>query len=323
MNTTIAESHPELFHYTGLQGLTGILTSQTLRATHALNLNDKTEAIKFRDLLPEILRPAVSRGLRASSSQGLMETHGGIEAAIDEVATAIPTAIFQALLGTVHSQPSIDPFIISFSAPATPDIANHGLLSQWRGYSQDGYALVFDTDLLSALLDQQAKTWSGDLFGGDVVYSSASTDELDQEFGIFFADLRNAIEQWLTNPANVELLEPTYPAIIQCACRYKDWSFFEEKEVRIIAIPTNREIIQYQAMRGIHIPEITRKEFRRGNGTKAAYIDLFDGSERRLPVSRIIVGPYGDRTDRKRHVDSLLQQLGLDIPVTISDIPLV
>jgi hypothetical protein len=59
VNTTIAESHPELFHYTGLQGLTGILTSQTLRATHALNLNDKTEALsssvtyfrKYCDLL--------------------------------------------------------------------------------------------------------------------------------------------------------------------------------------------------------------------------------------------------------------------------------
>jgi hypothetical protein len=269
VNATIAENHPELFHYTGLQGLTGILSSQTLWATHALNLNDKTEIIKFRDLLPEILRPAVSRGLRASSGQELIEMHGGIEAAIDEVAVAIPTAIFQALLGTDNSRPSIDPFIISFSAPATPDIAKHGLLSQWRGYSQDGYALVFNTDLLSALLDERAKTWGGDLFGGDIVYSSAPTEELDQEFGIFFGDLRDAIEQWLTNPANNGVLERTYPAIIQCACRYKDWSFFEEKEVRIVAIPTNREIIQYQARRGIHIPEIARKEFTRSNGTTA------------------------------------------------------
>lgn len=61
MATSIAETHPELFHYTGIGGLEGIVKSQTLWATHAAFSNDATEIRAFEARLPQILRPAVER----------------------------------------------------------------------------------------------------------------------------------------------------------------------------------------------------------------------------------------------------------------------
>ena len=37
--------HPELYHYTNLDGLKGILSTKSLWATHFANLNDSTEVI--------------------------------------------------------------------------------------------------------------------------------------------------------------------------------------------------------------------------------------------------------------------------------------
>jgi len=54
---TLADQHPELFHYTGVAGVEGILKTQTLWATHARSLNDASELIAFRERLPRIIRP--------------------------------------------------------------------------------------------------------------------------------------------------------------------------------------------------------------------------------------------------------------------------
>jgi hypothetical protein len=44
----IQTAHPELFHYTDLQGLRGILSSNTLWATNYRYLNDRSELTLFR-----------------------------------------------------------------------------------------------------------------------------------------------------------------------------------------------------------------------------------------------------------------------------------
>lgn len=55
MEASISQTHPELFHYTGISGLEGIVKSQTLHATHAAFLNDAAEIRAFAVRLPEIL----------------------------------------------------------------------------------------------------------------------------------------------------------------------------------------------------------------------------------------------------------------------------
>jgi hypothetical protein len=54
--TLLEEDHPQLIHYTGAAGLSGILESQTLHATHYSYLNDATEVRHFlSDRLPGMI----------------------------------------------------------------------------------------------------------------------------------------------------------------------------------------------------------------------------------------------------------------------------
>jgi hypothetical protein len=54
----ISDTHPELFHYTTAAGLSGILESNSLWATHSSFVNDAEEILGFYDrILPAILRP--------------------------------------------------------------------------------------------------------------------------------------------------------------------------------------------------------------------------------------------------------------------------
>jgi hypothetical protein len=50
-----ASKHPELHHYTTLQGLAGIRRSRTLWATNYHDLNDTKEIIQLRDPLVETI----------------------------------------------------------------------------------------------------------------------------------------------------------------------------------------------------------------------------------------------------------------------------
>jgi hypothetical protein len=143
----------ELYHYTGIQGLKGIVESQTLWATHYKYLNDSQEIIHFRDRLPGILRPAIKERLDAEK---LTET------------------TYDVMFGNSDGM-STEPFITSFCRvdKGDPRVADHGLLSQWRGYGpQGGYAIIFDTDRLKQLLIEEGKKWEYFLgLGADAVYS--------------------------------------------------------------------------------------------------------------------------------------------------------
>lgn len=331
MTATIAETYPELFHYTDIVGLKGIIESQTLWATHAAFLNDLTEIRLFEQRLPESLQPAVADGIanlaRVPANKSLIAERGGMQKVKEEVTPQIVAGMFNALLGTPDTPPYIEPFITSFCAAASEQIAQHGLLSQWRGYSKEGgYAIVFDTVRLDPLLKEEAEKWPGNtLFGGDVIYSN-DEDKLRLELGQLIEEIKTAITQWLQVPQNPTPLEKIYPALIQCACRFKHWGFREENEVRIISAPPGKELFDLQKA---HAPAITAKprwDFVRA-GTPVPCIHLFEGITslpgKPLPITRIIVGPHRNKDKRRLAVEYLLDQYHLNIEVSVSEIPYV
>lgn len=58
----IADSHDELYHYTTAAGLSGILESRSLWATHTSFMNDEEEILGFYDrVLPRILHPVFGK----------------------------------------------------------------------------------------------------------------------------------------------------------------------------------------------------------------------------------------------------------------------
>lgn len=331
MPATIAETYPELFHYTDIAGLKGIIESQTLWATHAAFLNDATEIRLFKERLPEILKPAVADGTaelaRIPANQSLITQRGGNQAVIEEIATGIATGTFNAIFGNQDTLPYVEPFVTSFCTAATKQIAEHGLLSQWRGYAKNGgYAITFDSAAFYTLLMVEAEKWPGHtLILNDVIYSD-NEEKLRLELGPQIEEIKNSIREWMKIPPNLQSLENLYFPLIQCACRYKHWGFREENEVRIISIRPGKELAEVHRT---HAPGVITKpcwNFIRA-GTAIPCIHLFEGitrlPDKPLPITRIIVGPRQNKDERRRAVESLLEQHHLNIRVSVSEIPYI
>ena len=328
----IAKAHPELFHYTTAGGMEGILRNQTLWATHATFLSDTSEMLAFAERLPNVLRPAIGAGiephLAIPANQELLQQAGGKDKLLDALVRETSGSLYAALFGTAVSAPYIEPYVMSFCTSKDSRVQGHGLLSQWRGYGPDGgYALIFDMARLDALITEEAQkwTWAG-LMGGDVVYSSSPDSELEEELGKFIEDIRNSISKFFRTAGDPDTLEPIYFALTQCACRYKHWGFSEEKEVRVVAIPANQQIIDDARASKLPVTEKPRHTFLRG-GMPVPCLHLFEGiasrADKPLPITRILVGPHADKAKRQRGVRLLLEELGLDIPVSVSEIPYV
>jgi hypothetical protein len=292
-------------------------------------LNDTSEIRAFATRLPDFLRSAVADEidgiLRVPANIPLMQQAGGREAVIEEFVRGISTGMYAALLGTPDCAAFIDPYVLSFCTPTNERVSQHGLLSQWRGYGTDGgYALVFDTARLDALLHEEAEKWAWDLFGGDVIYSSDPPDKFREDLGPATDAIKAGVAEFIRSAGNHDALEPVYYALIQCACRYKHWGFDEEREVRIVAIPANKEIAEESQRRNLGIPEKPRHSFVR-NGAVVPCIHLFEGimadRNRVLPITRVIVGPHPEKDSRRRATDILLHENGFDIPVSESEIP--
>ena len=330
MTATIAETYPELFHYTDIVGLKGIIESQTLWATHAVYLNDISEIKLFGERLPDILKPAVAEGIaklaRIPGNQALIAQHGGNQNAVEEISTGISTSMFNVLLGTQGTLPFVEPFITSFCTATTEQIAQHGLLSQWRGYGKEGgYAVVFDTAKLDSLLKEENKKWPTNLlFCSDVIYSD-DEEKLHLELDQPIKDIKASVTKWLSMPQNHETLEKTYSPLIQCACRFKHWGFREENEVRIISIRPGKELAKEHEA---HARGVTKPcwNFIRA-GTPVPCIHLFEEITslpgKPLPITRIIIGPHRNKDQRRLAVEDLLDQYHLNIEVSVSEIPYV
>lgn len=328
----------ELYHYTGIDGLKGIISSQTLWATHYRYLNDTDEIIHFRDRLPDILRPVLKKvfsGLSLRQQKILINEHGTIDKASEEESKKLAITVYDVTFGDTGENPGFaEPYITSYwtTDKSKESIAKHGLLSQWRGYgAQGGYAIVFDTDGLIQLLHEEGKKWDySACFAGDVVYSSATDEEMRDEFREHFDAIQ---KNWETTLAKAALAEPdstdlkdTYIKVVSCACRYKHWGFAEEAEFRIVVVPTPPEIVEFKKREGKTIlPPKPVRYFSR-DGKALPYLNLFEGitsssSGKRLPIKRVIVGPHAEKEERKMAVEQLLRQNDIQADVSVSAIP--
>lgn len=109
------------------------------------------------------------------------------------------------------------------------------------------------------------------------------------------------------------MLEP----LTSCFTYYKHWAFAEEREVRLTTI------LNGERMRTIHAQEgTTWRERERHIQCGAPRIHLFEDIGHRLPIKRVIVGPGPHKAVREGELRALLEELNLDIPVALSNIPL-
>jgi hypothetical protein len=324
-----ADPENELFHYTGVVGLEGILRSQCLWASNPYFLNDDEEIVLFHARLKHALEPLM-RDILAEVKGDPHATERVCRRAGSDVQTAthnLCNGLFYRILGNRYQSPVIDPYVVSFSVPSgSSGVAEHGLLSQWRGYGHEGgYAIVFDRRELQSLVSAEARHLGLELFLGEVVYSDR-LDDFTRGFDTSLQEIRQAVRTFLTTD-EVHLLPDLQHLIAISACRFKHWGFHEEKEVRLIVTLLSQDEQNRQRLYGPVREAMPRHQFFR-NGTPVPTVHVFERGvgERRiaLPIKRIVVGPHREKVKRRDALRIMLGGMGLDrVQVSISDIPFV
>lgn len=316
----LVDDHSELYHYTGIAGLKGILESQTLWATHAGYLNDASELQGFKGRLHAVIKSAIAR----VAYEDIQDQ----DAEIARISERFADNMYRIMFGGGDTEPMAEPYITSFCrAHRREEARSNGLLSQWRGYwhGGGGYALVFDVHGLEALLEEEGKRYASTLFAGDVVYSWDADDRIGRELGSDMDVIADRITRAIKFRSDTELGD-THDALARCACRYKHWGFHEEEEVRIVFIRMGRALLSRLAEQRVPYQQKPQRHYMR-NGTLIPCVHLFEGVTRRpskaLPITRIIVGPHPEKDRRRRSLQDFVDSLELDIPVEVSEIPYV
>ncbi len=308
----LKRDHPELFHYTKRGGFEGILASDTLRASHFGDMNDKREVWLLRERLIQALAPrfeALAEGL--SLYRRVMFNRGGRGRG---GATRMLDALYNATFGSRRGPTKLQAFMTSFSTHASDgefELKN-GLWSQWEQYAgPDGYCIVFDTAALVDLLcvELEAGYWVR-LALGAVRYSAPDVplDELMPELVLAGEDV---FRQFLEG---VDLQEFAVPQFLMGSTLLKDAGWREEREIRIVAIPGTEKLTKLGLktypgrFKRLPMAEVEKRD----DGLR--FLTLFGERKVRLPVKRIIVGPATGAEERI----ALARRLRPDVPAMIS-----
>jgi hypothetical protein len=325
-NPKLVVEHPELHHYTTGQGLTGILASKTIWATHFSDLNDSSEV----KLLQAPLRQAVAARCKAlvveHQSKGIsfmkrVQQLGGPQKVARDLAQSFVDSLYQITFDTDEEKRFGAPFIASFCSHAADQSyeREHGLLSQWRGYGRDGgYCMVFDTAKLIDFLSAEYSSF-------DYVHlniSAARYGDQNADISKLFPELVDRSEHFISEALKGNR-EPSggegLGEFLAGATLFKHRGFHEEREVRIAAMPGSKELqalmlledqkLQLRALKTISLP---------GEKSGRRHISLFEGFDVALPIKRVIVGPSHDQQGRATKVRELLPT---NIPITMSETP--
>lgn len=319
----IADTHDELFHYTTAAGLSGILESKSLWATHSSFVNDSEEILGFYDrIFPAILRPIFQKCIEEAKTSPAFQKELGnktFESYCDEQ-FALLIDIFRTTAATIH-----DHYIASFSTPRNDWIREHGLLSQWRAYGPDGgYAIVFDTTTFDEILSAETTPYQEEIFSWiDVQYHLNENRRTgDPDTDNWIEKLEIAAYNFFRASSENNASELANPLTILSSI-FKHLGFEEEREVRFVLSLLGTRLESEPELQSIRQHPINT---RIRMGETIPYVELCirgsNGVRMHLPIKRIIVGPHQDKNNRKRAVQLLLKQHGLNPDmVTVSDIP--
>jgi hypothetical protein len=309
---------PELHHYTTWDGLHGIISSQTLWATDYRYLNDSTEVSHFKSYFQRSLRNHLKSCLDTLSSQSeqkrrQLNQQGGSISLAANLASEYSGLLFDPRGGGVRgvsSDPT--PYICCFCSHRDDNLyeQKNGLLSQWRGYGgNESFCIVFDTQGLQEVIEQEAKSYPCHIFLTEVVYDDGY-DEFQDFFGPAVRQLGDFMIDSLTQKGKRDYrrLAEILRLIQAGAIRFKRCAFYEEREVRIAYF------------RNISPPKEPKLVKSRGSNA-IEYVSLFDQiASKPLPIRRVIVGPH---RDQKALVVKARGLLGDKIEITLSETPYI
>jgi Protein of unknown function (DUF2971) len=326
----VYKKFPELFHYTTMSGLEGILTSQSLHATHIAHLNDREETRVIRPKLRKHIEPLMTSIYeriakeKPDHTKAIIERFGSKERAISH-----ETHVFEETLYKVtyehYSDDAVcvDPYVVSFCAHKKNYEKRNGLLSQWRAYGKNiGAAIVFDAHALwELMLAESEKFIYEPFFLAEVSYADENFC-LENDFPDFVVGL-NEIVPKLFFSADVSIASLFIP-YLRASCTLKHQGFSEENEIRAIFAPLTQRTWDAHKEDGANLAEEYKnkgiKEVLKKSGF-VPYLNLFDSAEHVLPIKRIVIGPGRNSGMWLPRIQRAVR--GSKIEVYCSDTPLI
>lgn len=240
-----------LYHYTTADGLMSILSQNLLRASNAYFLNDSSEVHHALEVISKAL------------------------AGMNGIADLGDPVKFVSKL-----QESVDLYITCFCEKGN-------LLSQWRGYGDQGGGFSIGFDLRSVP--------NTSLLLRKVVYSNT---EKQQRIEAIIGRYQEWMKQYSSHYHSNEHLRAKFKSylglnLFECALSFKDDSFSEEQEWRLIKIVKLDQRSDLDAI-----------QFRTNKNRMIPYINLTLGDHpSRLPVKQVYLGPNGDSNLAKKSLE--------------------
>lgn len=277
-----------LYHYTTLSGLLGIIQSQKLWGTESSYLNDGSEIKYGLKLLEDILfsfakdKEPWAHKLVALTIESLKRLHN----------TEIYISCF---------------------------CENGDLLSQWKGYSQfgEGFAIGLEANQLSRFKRKHPFVY---IDIRKVIYDRETQSSITRQIiNTFYTDIKKLISDnpneadYIIDHASSALATPLEMNLL----RFKHQSFKEEHEWRAIYINDER-----------FEPMYTKPSFRATTADIIPYIELdISPSAQKdkwyLPISEIIIGSKINYDKACKSISLLYRNLDTDLPKLVSSkIPL-
>lgn len=268
-------SGQKLCHYTGLDGAIGIVTGNDLWLTNSRYSNDDEELRYGHELVDGVLDD------------------------LDKEATpgSTRTTWLQQLRERIHASRNDQVYVCCFCE-------KDNLLSQWRGYAEDGGGVSIEFDPIGFTAIAGPDCRHGLMRLWKVFY------DRDQQRKI----VRDCIDYpyWPTS-ADVDKLPFVVDALQFFMPTFKNGDFREEQERRLIFTPTGVDPAapqpKFRTRRGLLVPYFSLKEL--------AGLEQF-----RLPIRELTIGPG---LHRALNVESAKMMLNLnghqDVPVQASTTP--
>ncbi len=263
-----------VYHYTDQNGLMGIVRENSIWATQIQYLNDSTEMQRIFKIIEghaNIKYDAISRSYINEYANYKIESYDDNDTPTPTMVSGdywrqlIALATGDFVLGSIAQ----DVFIACFCSEGD-------LLSQWRGYSGGAYG--YSLGFTSQGLVQMA-------LASNFIFGSC----------IYNANLQNAIAQDLIDyykecVDSGRSLDDTIAEFAKsagiCGAFFKDESFKEEREWRLVSIPASRQIAHFRAGKSMIAP-YTKISI--GCGSEPSIKHLFVGPCPHMRLSRASV----------------------------------
>lgn len=320
----LAEAHAELHHYTGEGGLKGIVESNSFHASYFADMNDAHEIRELRTSfefdLARRLTPLVDRLRKIKPVSHPVWKPGTPTMLANTLVSALYRTIF---LEGGDSQKALCCTTSFCSHAADQDYEReHGLLSQWRGYGgSGGYCLVFDTSRLFKMFEIEASQFLYAYTDAQTVHYPRDDTRKLESFDTLLNESERIIFDALSGDRNLNVDDVGLP-FLTSATIYKHRGFFEEREVRLVAMAcTQLAADEMKKVEGFKpSPLKTVSSTKREGRTDRRYITLFGKSFDALPLRRVIVGPSAHQDQNVATARSIV---GEKLPVSKSATPYV